>query len=34
VKDGQFEYVVPPEIDREPRAREIFIKAMREPGNL
>ncbi|MCG8499155.1 MAG: FAD-dependent thymidylate synthase [Firmicutes bacterium] len=28
VKEGQFEYVVPPEIACEPKAKEIFMQAM------
>lgn len=30
VKLNQFEYVVPPEIDKDERARKIFIKAMED----
>ena len=30
VKEGQFEYIIPPEINRIPEAREIFLQAMRE----
>lgn len=30
VKEGQFEYVIPPEIERIPEAKERYIKAMEE----
>lgn len=30
VKEGQFEYVVPPEIEKLPEAKKIYIKAMEE----
>lgn len=30
VREGQFEYIIPPEIDAIPEAREIFLEAMRE----
>ncbi|NMA64409.1 MAG: FAD-dependent thymidylate synthase [Syntrophomonadaceae bacterium] len=30
VKEGQFEYIIPPEINGIPEAREIFLQAMRE----
>lgn len=28
VSEGQFEYIIPPEIERIPEAKELFIKAM------
>ncbi|QGU96512.1 FAD-dependent thymidylate synthase [Clostridium bovifaecis] len=30
VKLNQFEYIVPPEVDKDDRAREVFIKAMED----
>lgn len=30
VKEGQFEYVIPPEIENIPEAKEIYIKAMND----
>ncbi|AZR74700.1 FAD-dependent thymidylate synthase [Anoxybacter fermentans] len=30
VKEGQFKYIIPPEIDDLPEAKEIFLKAMEE----
>lgn len=30
VKEGQFEYIVPPEIENDDHAREIYIKSMTE----
>ena len=30
VKENQFEYVTPPEIEADPKAKEIFIKAMEQ----
>lgn len=28
VKEGQFEYIIPPEIENSPEAKELYIKAM------
>lgn len=30
VKEGQFEYVIPPEIEKVPEARELFLKTMEQ----
>lgn len=30
VKEGQFEYIVPPEIENEPQAKEIYFKTMED----
>ncbi len=30
VKEGQFEYVIPPEIESSPKAKEIYLRAMED----
>lgn len=30
VTEGQFEYIIPPEIETSPKAKELFLKAMEE----
>lgn len=30
VTEGQFEYIIPPEIENSPKAKELFLKAMEE----
>lgn len=34
VKEGQFEYVIPPEIESHPEAKELFAKAMQQDQEI
>lgn len=34
VREGQFEYIVPPEIEELPEARDIYIKAMQQDQEI